>query len=100
MRLSLRGLAFAGAILWGGAILFVGIINLMDPAYGLSFLHGLSSVYPGYHAARTVPSVILGTVEGLIDGGVAGFIVAWLYNSFAVRHAAYEKGAPVESAAH
>ena len=38
MRLSLRAMVMAGAILWGGAILLVGLINFFDPNYGVNFL--------------------------------------------------------------
>jgi len=88
MKISVKSLAIAGAILWGSAILIVGLINLFVPAYGLSFLQGLSSVYPGFHDSRTVGSVAIATVDGLIDGGVAGLLLAWLYNVFTGVHRA------------
>jgi hypothetical protein len=83
MRLSLKALAVAAGLLWGGAILFVGLINLARPAYGINFLEIMSSVYPWFHASHTLGDVIVGTVDGLIDGAVAGLLLAWLYNSFA-----------------
>jgi hypothetical protein len=83
MRLSLKALAVAAGLLWGGAILFVGLINLARPGYGISFLEMMSSVYPWFHASHTLGDVIVGTVDGLIDGAVAGLLLAWLYNSFA-----------------
>lgn len=82
MRLSLKAITLAGALLWGGAILLVGLINLAWPSYGLNFLQMTSSVYPGFHAAHGIGSVVMGTVDGLVDGGVAGLLFAWLYNSF------------------
>ena len=54
MRLSAKAVAIVFAILWGASILLVGLINLAAPAYGVNFLHGLSSGYPGFHASRTV----------------------------------------------
>ena len=57
MRLSLKAITLAGALLWGGAILLVGLINLAWPDYGLSFLQMTSSVYPGFHAAHGIGSV-------------------------------------------
>jgi hypothetical protein len=83
MRLSLKALAVAAGLLWGGAILFVGLINLARPAYGINFLEIMSSVYPWFHASHTLGDVIVGTVDGLIDGAIAGMLLAWLYNSFA-----------------
>lgn len=82
MRLSAKAVAIVCAILWGGCILVVGLINLAAPAYGVNFLHGLSSVYPGFHASRTVPDVLVGAAYGIVDGGVGGFLFAWLYNVF------------------
>jgi hypothetical protein len=81
LRLSLKAMAIAAGLVWGGAILCVGLINLLDPAYGMSFIQLTSSVYPWFHASRTIGNVAIGTVDGLIDGGIAGLIFAWLYNT-------------------
>ena len=40
-----------------------------------------SSVYPWFHASRSIGNVIIGTVDGLIDGAIAGLIFALLYNA-------------------
>ena len=80
MRFSAKALAIAGAIVWGGAVLVVSLINLAVPTYGASFLHGISSVYPGFHASRTGLDVLVGTVYGIADGAAGGCIFAWLYN--------------------
>ena len=82
MRLSTKAVAIVSAILWGASILLVGLINLAAPAYGVNFLHGLSSVYPGFHASRTVLDVLVGTGYGIVDGAVGGFLFAFLYNIF------------------
>lgn len=47
-----------------------------------SVLHGLSSVYPGFHASRTVLDVLVGTGYGIVDGAVGGYLFAFLYNFF------------------
>ena len=82
MRLSLKAMAIAAGLLWGGAILCVGVINLAFPNYGINFIHLTSSVYPWFHTSRTLGNVARGTVDGLIDGAIAGLILAWLYNAF------------------
>lgn len=82
MRLSLKGLTFACALLWGGMILFVGLLNLASSTYGTEFLKLISSIYPGFHASRTFFDVIVGTGYGLVDGAIAGLILGWLYNLF------------------
>jgi hypothetical protein len=85
MRLSIRAIALAGSLLWGGAILLVGLLNLLAPGYGQNFLQVTSSVYPGFHDSHTIYSVLIGTLDGLVDGAVAGLLFAWLYNSFSRR---------------
>ena len=81
LQLSLRATAIAAGLVWGGAILIVGLINLADPSYGMSFIQMTSSVYPWFHASRSIGNVIIGTVDGLIDGAIAGLIFALLYNA-------------------
>ena len=81
MRLSLKAMAIAAGLVWGGAILCVGLINLVDPSYGMSFIQMTSSVYPWFHASRTIGNVVIGSVDGLIDGAIAGLVFALLYNA-------------------
>jgi hypothetical protein len=81
MRLSMKGMIVASGLLWGGGILFVGLLNLAMPSYGTNFLQMISSVYPWFHASRTFGDVIIGTIDGIVDGATAGFLFAWLYNS-------------------
>ena len=73
MRLSLRAMALAGGLIWGAALLGVGLLNLADRAYGTAFLQMLSSVYPWFHPSGTVTSVIVGTLWGILDGVLTGF---------------------------
>lgn len=85
MKLSLKGMTLAAALLWGGCILFVGLLNLAIAGYGTSFLQMMSSVYPWFHASRSFGDVVIGTIDALVDGAFAGLIFAWLYNAFAGR---------------
>ncbi len=85
MRLSVKAISIVSALLWGGGILFVGLIHLASPSYGASFLDGISSIYPGFHGARNFGDALVGTAYALIDGGVGGFIFAWLYNLMAAK---------------
>ena len=96
MQLSAKAVAIASAIFWGAGILLIGLINLAAPAYGVNFLHGLSSVYPGFHASRTVLDVLVGSGYGIVDGAVGGYLFAVLYNFF-VPHV--EKANPKGNAA-
>jgi hypothetical protein len=78
----MKAMAISAGILWGGAILCVGLIDLAIPNYGTNFLQLTSSVYPWFHDTRTVASIAIGTIDGLVDGAFAGLVLAWLYNSF------------------
>ena len=83
MKFSVKGLALASGILWGVAMLGMGLVNLVWGSYGQQFLQTMSSVYPGYHATRSVVEVIVGTLYGVVDGVIGGAVFAWLYNQFA-----------------
>lgn len=83
MKLNVRALGFASALLWGGCVFMVGVANLIWAGYGVEFLQWLSSFYPGYTAHRNFGEVIIGTLYALLDGFVGGVIFAWLYNCFA-----------------
>ncbi len=82
MKLSIQAFTLAFAALWGSAILLTGLANAVFPPYGAEFLPLMNSRYPGYSAAPTVFSVAVGTACGLLAGGVAGLLFAWLYNRF------------------
>lgn len=81
MKLSVKGLAFAFALLWGGCMLVMTVANLIWGNYGTEFLQVIASIYPGYHATRSFGEVIVGTLYGTVDGFFGGVITAWLYNA-------------------
>ena len=83
MQLSIKALGITSALLWGGAILLCGIANLASASYGAEFLRVMSSIYPGFHASRTIGDVLVGTCYGLVDGGLGGVVFGWLYNRLA-----------------
>jgi len=83
MKINVKALAVASAILWGAAMLGMGLANLIWGSYGQQFLQTMASVYFGYHATRSIAGVIVGTLYGAVDGLIAGAVFAWLYNQFA-----------------
>lgn len=83
MKLSIKATTLTLALIWGGCIFVLGLINLAAPNYGKAVLELCSSVYPGYHVNRTPASVAVGTLFALVDGGIGGCLLAWLYNRFA-----------------
>lgn len=81
MKLSVKGTAFAAALMCGILAMFLtGIANLIWPSYGQEFLRLMASVYPGYHATPSFGQVIVGSLYGLVDGAIGGAIFALLYN--------------------
>ena len=83
MRLSLKALIISCGLIWGGAVACVGLIHLAIPSYGSGFLIGVSSIYPGFHGARSFADALVGTGYALLDGATGGLIFGWLYNLFA-----------------
>lgn len=82
MKLSVNSLAIVSTLLWSGGVLFVGLVNLAAPSYGIAFLQCVSSVYPGFHNSRHVLDVLVGTGYALCDGAVGGAMFGWVYNFF------------------
>ena len=85
MKLNVKALALASGILWAAAVLLTGIANLIWAGYGAAFLQMMASLYPGYHATSSFGSVLIGTLYALVDGAIAGLVLAWLYNLFVGR---------------
>jgi heme O synthase-like polyprenyltransferase len=83
MTFNTKALALASAILWGSVMLLVSLGNLIWGNFGQQFLQTMSSVYPGYHATRSIAEVIVGSLNGAVDGLIGGAVFAWLYNQFA-----------------
>lgn len=80
MQLSIKAMTIVSGLLWGGGILCVSLFHLANPSYGGSFLEAISSVYPGFHGARSFADALVGGGYALIDGGIGGCVFAWLYN--------------------
>lgn len=83
MKLSVKAFALSSAILWALALFMVITFNMIIDGYGAEFLKVVGSIYPGYHPGTGVSSIIIGSLYGFVDAGIAGLIFAWLYNCFA-----------------
>ncbi|MBT3324567.1 hypothetical protein HN681_00280 [archaeon] len=68
--------ALAGSLLWGGAVLLLGLLAT-GLGYGLKMVEVLGSVYLGYSA--TWFGTFIGTVWALVDMFVGIYILIWLY---------------------
>ena len=82
MRFNVKALGLGFGIFWGGAMLLVGIANLIWHDYGMACLELAAPIYPGYDPTDSVAQVFVGTLYGLVDRSVGGIIFAWLYNLF------------------
>jgi hypothetical protein len=83
MKLSIKAMAWAAAILWAACLFLTGILNLIFPSYGVAFLDMMKSIYPGYEHMSGFGGVVVGTLYALVDGAVCGALFGWLYNVFA-----------------
>ena len=88
MKLCVRSMALAAGLLWGGAMLFVGVVaatrGVHDGGYyGSDFLLVMASIYPGYGGAPSFGDTFVGALYGLVGGAIAGALLAWLYNRVA-----------------
>ncbi len=79
-KLDVRALGFALGIVWGAAMLIMGLLN-MWLSWGGAFEEVMSTVYLGYKP--TLLGSIIGGVWGFVDAGIAGLIIGWLYNKLA-----------------
>ena len=85
MKLSIKALTIAGALLQAIGFLFISLMNLVLRPYGGAYLAMLSSLYPGYDPVNVPVAVAVGALYSLLVGALAGLLFAWLYNFFAER---------------
>ena len=79
-KLDVRAFGFALGIVWGAAMLIMGLLN-MWLGWGGAFEEVMSTVYLGYKP--TLLGSIIGGLWGFVDAGIAGVVVGWLYNKLA-----------------
>ena len=73
-----RAAGLAAGVLWGG---LVAVLELTaGTSYGQRFRELLADIYPGYSSEPG--DLLWGTALGFIDGFLAGYLYARLYNSF------------------
>lgn len=76
-RLDVKALGLSLGIIWGSAMLLLGLINMAVP-WGSGIMRAMETLYIGYKP--TVAGSIIGGIWGFFDCGIAGVIIAWLYN--------------------
>ena len=80
MKLDVKGMALTFGLLWGGAMLLVGVVNMISGDYGQLFLAVMASLYPGYYVGGTMKDAVVGAIYGMVDGGIGGAVLALVYN--------------------
>lgn len=85
MKFNLKALSLTAGILWALAVGSTAVAGIIWQGYGDTFLHVMSSLYPGYHVNRSIGSVVTGTLYALADGAVCGLLFGWIYNMIARR---------------
>ena len=85
VKLSLKAMIVAGALVKAGAFLFISLMNLILRPYGGAYLAILSSLYPGYDPVSGPIGIIVGTLYSLLVGALAGLLFGCLYN-FCTEH--------------
>ncbi len=76
MKWNTRRFAIAGGIVWA-ACLFVTTIMGVYTGYGVAFLNGIGSIYPGY--SISLGGSVVGLVYGFFDVFIGVYIFAWVY---------------------
>lgn len=79
-KLDIKAFGLACGILWAAAMFILGMMNLLLD-WGSALTELMGSVYIGYRP--TFLGSLVGAVWGFVDGGVAGLLLAWLYNKIA-----------------
>jgi hypothetical protein len=89
MKLCVKALAIAGGVLGGGSMLLVGLATTVNGValdggyYAKDFLLAMASIYPGFRGQPGWSDALLGGAYGLLDGAIAGAVLAVVYNLFA-----------------
>ncbi len=61
----------------------------MGSIWGSGIMHGMATLYIGYKP--TMPGSIIGGIWGFFDAGLAGVIIAWLYNKISLHKVREER---------
>jgi hypothetical protein len=72
-------LGIAIGVLWAAAVFLLGIAAMFD--WGTLLVETFASLYIGY--AASIGGAIIGAIWALVDGFIAGVVIAWLYNAVA-----------------
>lgn len=77
---NVKNAALTAGIIWGVAV-FLSTLAGVYFSYGLAFLNGLASIYPGFNIS--VSGSIIGLIYGFLDAFIGVYIIAWVYQRIA-----------------
>jgi hypothetical protein len=77
-RLSVKGLALALGLAWGGGVFVLGLAGAVG--WGRGLIDALGSLYLGFRP--TPVGIVVGALWAFVDGALGGMVIAWLYNRF------------------
>ena len=80
MRIDLKRISLALAMLVAVYMFVFGLVRLGLPNYGHAFVVVMASLYPGYSGSATFGQAIIGALYGALDGAIGGAVFGWLYN--------------------
>jgi hypothetical protein len=83
MRLSIKALTHACAIVWGRVVFLSAVASLLWPPSGAAFPGLVISIYPGYKTVANLDNVIVKTLYALVDGSIGGAVFTSIYNQIA-----------------
>jgi hypothetical protein len=79
MKLQPLALGIAFGLVWAIGIFLAGIFAMFN--WGNAFVATIASFYLGYGAS--VVGALIGALWAIVDGFVAGYVIAWIYNKAA-----------------
>jgi hypothetical protein len=79
MKCQPIALGVAIAVLWTFYVVGLGIVAMFG--WGNALVEVLASLYIGYEAS--IIGVLIGAVWAIVDGFIAGVVIAWVYNAVA-----------------
>jgi len=79
-KLDIKALGLASGIIWGLLMLSLGLMNMFF-SWGGALEEVMGTLYIGYKP--TILGSIIGGIWGFFDLGIAGALLAWLYNKLA-----------------
>ncbi len=77
MKLNPKQLAIAGGIVWGAYVLLAGWAAAIGWG-NHALVNALAGLYIGYKA--TFWGSVIGGLWAIVDGVIAGYLIAYLYN--------------------